>query len=392
MTARQKTRSQQTRPHKTKPRVVVAGLGDTGLLTAIHLSPHLDVVGISSKPGLVSGQELGLRLTRPSEWARDYWISFDRYRRLDRVRTVHGILSGLDTDRRTVRVTAPDGAEHDEPYDVLVISTGVTNGFWRRPDLQTTDEVDDAIAASHERLAAAASVIVIGGGAAAVSSALNVASTWPEKTVDLFFPGERALPQHHGRVWAKLQHRLTSSGVRLHPGHRAVVPDGFACDAITTGPVSWSTGQPDSTADAVLWTIGRVAPNTGWLPRSLLDEAGFVVVDEYLRVPGAAGVYAIGDVAATDSLRNSARSRADGLLAHNIRAELSGRNPKRFRPAARRWGSVVGAQENKLEVFTPSGQSFKLPAWSALQPWVVSRAIYKGVRRTGDAHPPAADS
>ena len=52
-----------------EPRVVIAGLGDTGLLTARHLSRHADVVGISTKPALVSGQELGMRLARPDEWA-----------------------------------------------------------------------------------------------------------------------------------------------------------------------------------------------------------------------------------------------------------------------------------------------------------------------------------
>jgi hypothetical protein len=35
--------------------VVIAGLGDTGVLTAIRLARHADVVGISVKPGLVSG-------------------------------------------------------------------------------------------------------------------------------------------------------------------------------------------------------------------------------------------------------------------------------------------------------------------------------------------------
>jgi hypothetical protein len=53
-------------------RVVVAGLGDSGVLTAIRLSGHADVVGISVKPALVSGQELGVRLSRPDAWARDY--------------------------------------------------------------------------------------------------------------------------------------------------------------------------------------------------------------------------------------------------------------------------------------------------------------------------------
>ncbi|MDT5221287.1 MAG: apoptosis-inducing factor 2, partial [Mycobacterium sp.] len=49
----------------SRKRVVVAGLGDVGLLTAIRLASHADVVGISVKPGLVSGQELGVRLARP---------------------------------------------------------------------------------------------------------------------------------------------------------------------------------------------------------------------------------------------------------------------------------------------------------------------------------------
>ena len=37
-------------------RVVIAGLGDAGMLTAIRLARSADVVGISVKPGLLSGQ------------------------------------------------------------------------------------------------------------------------------------------------------------------------------------------------------------------------------------------------------------------------------------------------------------------------------------------------
>jgi hypothetical protein len=43
-------------------RVVIAGLGDAGVLAAIRLARWADVIGISAKPGLVSGQELGIRL------------------------------------------------------------------------------------------------------------------------------------------------------------------------------------------------------------------------------------------------------------------------------------------------------------------------------------------
>ncbi|WP_341924888.1 FAD-dependent oxidoreductase [Nocardioides psychrotolerans] len=375
-----------TRAHH-RARVVVAGLGDSGLLTAIHLARHadeVDVVGISSKPGLVSGQELGMRLARPDDWARDYRIGFDRYRRLDPVRRVHATLTGLDVAAREVRLTTASGAASTEPYDVLVISTGVTNGFWRRPDLQSATDVDADLRAAHERLAAAASVVVIGGGAAAVSSAANLALTWPDKQVALHFPGERALPQHHHRVWRTVAGRLEGLGVALHPGHRAVVPEGFACDAITDAPVAWSTGQPPTTADAVLWAIGRVTPNTSWLPPELLDERGFVRVDPDLSVPGHPGVFALGDVAATDPLRSSARNRADKLLAANIRAHLAGRPLRAYSAPGRRWGSVLGFQPDGLQVFVPSGQAFRFPAWtirSVLQPLIVRRGIYGGVRR-----------
>jgi NADH dehydrogenase FAD-containing subunit len=365
-----------------KPRVVVAGLGDTGVLTAIHLARHADVVGISTKPGLVSGQELGLRLARPHEWQRSYWIGFDRFRQLDRVRVVHGIVTGLNTEERTVQVQTADGSSRGEPYDLLVISTGVVNGFWRTPVVQGDDEIAQGLGSAHAQLAAASSVMVIGGGAAAVSSAWNVAAAWPDKRVDLYFPGDRALPHHHPRVWRALRQRFERRGIGLHSGHRAVIPDGFRMDRITSEPVAWSTGQPDSEADAVLWAIGRVRPNTAWMPKELLDADGFVVVDDHLRVRGAAGVYAVGDVAATDPLRTSARARADRLLARNIRADLGHGTSKQFRPLVRRWGSILGAQDNRLEVFSQTGRAWTIPAWDALYPWLVNRAIYKGIRAT----------
>jgi len=124
-----------------RKRVVIAGLGDAGVLIAIRLSRYADVVGISVKPALVSGQELGIRLSRPDDWARDYWIPFDRFRRLDQVRTVTATLSGVDLAARTVFGRGEDGATITEEYDALVISTGVTNGFWRRPTLQSAAEI-----------------------------------------------------------------------------------------------------------------------------------------------------------------------------------------------------------------------------------------------------------
>jgi NADH dehydrogenase FAD-containing subunit len=362
--------------------VVIAGLGETGVLTAVRLSKRYDVVGISSKPALVSGQELGLRLTRPEWWARDYHHSFASLKGLDAARVVHGTITGADLGARTVSVTTAAGDEVVEPYDVLVISTGVSNGFWRRPDLETQDDVAAGIDGAHRQLADAESIAVIGGGAAGVGTAWNAARVWPHKRIDLYFPGEGALPEHHRNVWKTVRGELEGAGVGIHGGHRAVVPADL--DRITSGPVSWSTGQDDAAADAVLWAIGRATPNSAWVPAELLDGDGYVRAGLDLKVPGVDGVFAIGDVAATDPQRSSARNFTFKLLARNVRAQLDGKPLKSFKPPKRKWGSVNGYQDNGLVVFTAQGQRFRIPRLPLdrmVRARVVDRGYYRGIRR-----------
>lgn len=374
-----------------RSRVLVAGLGDTGVLVAGALArtrsarERLDVTGVSPTTGLVSGQELGMRLARPDDWSRDYRIGYRSFRRLDRVEVVHGRLTSTDLEARTVRVEHADGSATELGWDVLVVATGVANGFWRSAEVRDDAAVEADLRARHEQVAAAATVAVVGGGAAAVSAAYNLAVRWPDKRVDLFFPGERALPQHHGRTWAGVRRRLDAAGVGLHPGHRAVLPaaDG-APDEPTPGPVAWSTGQPDTEADLVLWAVGRVRPHTDWLPAEVLDEGGFVRCGPDLRVPGVEGVFAIGDVAATDPLRSTARNFQHSVLAGNVVAHLEGRPLREISLPGRRWGSVLGPQRTGLEVFDKGGRAFRIPrpvVDRALQPLVVKRGIYGGVRR-----------
>ena len=99
-----------------RQRVVIAGLGDVGVLTAIRLARHSDVVGISVKPALVSGQELGIRLSRPHDWARDNWIPFDRFR---------GSMGRSAELEATVDLVAGRGVE-------LVVEFAEQDGFFMR--------------------------------------------------------------------------------------------------------------------------------------------------------------------------------------------------------------------------------------------------------------------
>ena len=367
--------------------MVIAGFGDTGLLVAVNLGSDFDIVGISPKPVLVSGQELGMRLTQPQQWKRDYLMPFSRYRKLDGVRTLQGLITSIDTRNATVTALSQDGEPCVEPYDALLISSGVTNGFWRNSRLEDFDTINRSIDATSQELLQAHTIAVVGGGATGVSVAANLAASQPQKSVHFFFSETQPLPGYHPKVRHRVERHLKQAGVNLHPGHRAVIPDDFQCDRFTTGPVEWSGGQAPFTADLTLWAVGKMVPNNGFIPADMLDADGFVKTDEFLRVPGYENVFTVGDIAASDPHRSSARNWGYRLLGHNMRAYLEGRDGdmKRYEPPRYRWGSVYGVQKDGLRVFQPDGGNFRFPKWtvrSLLFPLAVRRMIYKGIRKS----------
>ena len=371
---------------RQRSRVVVAGMGDTGVLVATHLRRGFDVTGIATRPALVSGQELGNRLADPTHWRRNFLLPFSRFRRLDRVRVLHGHITGVDTEARQVRITLADGAETTAPYDVLVIASGVTNGFWRTNRVEDLDTIEAGLADVAGQIDAATTVAVVGGGATGVSVAQNLARRHPAKQVHLFYGQDEPLPGYHPDVRARIVRHLERAGVHLHPGHRATVPEGFRGDRLTTDPVEWSTGQADFAADLVLWAIGQVRPNSGFLPAELLDERGFLRVDEHLQVPGHPEVFAVGDIAASDPNRSSARNFGYFVVTHNIKATVRGRGKqRRFKAPPYRWGSIAGLQDDGMVVFQPNGKAFRFPRW-AVQPLLfrlyMHVLMYGGLRRS----------
>jgi apoptosis-inducing factor 2 len=286
-----------------------------------------------------------------------------------------------------VQVERLDGTRTAEGYDVLVIATGVSNGFWRQPRVETLDEIEDGLASTRAQLAGAGTIAVVGGGATGVSAAGNLARRHPGTQVHLFFSGEEPLPEYHARTRRQIVRALGGAGVHLHAGHRARIPDGFDTDRLTTGPVEWTTGQEPFEADVTLWAVGRIRPNSEWLPADMLDEAGFVRVDEHLRVPGHPNVFAVGDLAASDPHRSSARNWGYRVVAGNIRALERGREDRlrRFKAPETRWGSILGVQDDGMVVHQPNGAAFRVPRW-AVQPLLfdlyLNTLMYRGVRRS----------
>lgn len=390
-------------PTQRAPRVVIAGFGDTGMLVAIHLGGGFDILGVSPKPCLVSGQELGTRLTRPAAWKQHYLNDFSRYRQLDGVRILQGHISSLDPVAQNVNIIMLNGELRCERYDILVIASGVTNGFWRSADAESLALIDAGIEARAARLARVQSLAIVGGGATGVSVAANVAAVYPDKSVHLFFSADQPLPGYHPGVRKALVKQLRDLGVHLHPGHRAVIPPGFNCDELTEGAIHWQSGQAAFEAELTLWAVGQQHPNNDFLPADMLDEQGFVRVDRKLRVEGYRNIFALGDIAASDPHRSSARNWGFRLVAHNIRqyarllrsasrsgsvddAELE-QALRDFSAPAYRWGSLLGVQRDGLRVFQPQGGSYRFPPWvvkHVLFPHIVAKMIYRGMRKSPD--------
>jgi NADH dehydrogenase FAD-containing subunit len=312
-------------------------------------------------------------------------MAFPRYRGLDGMPVVQGLVRSVEPERRTLVVAAADGREQVLEWDALVIASGVTNGFWRTAKVEDEASIERGLAEDAARVAAAKRIAVVGGGAAGVSVASNLKDVWADKEVHLFHGHDRVLPSYPAKVREDVERRLVRQGVVLHSGHRAKLAPDFAGDRLEAGRLEWTNGAPPFDADLAIFTIGRQRPNTGFLPRAMLDADGFVRVDERLRVPGFEGVFAVGDVAASDPQRSSARNGGALVVAHNVRALLEGRegDMKTYTPPRHRWGSIVGPQRDGLRVYSPKGGSVRIPTWfveKVLFPIVVRRGMYGGVR------------
>ncbi len=392
------------------------GFGDTGVLVALTLGARFELVAINPKPCLVSGQELGHRLAHTGEWSRDYVVHYHRFQGLDGLplRVVHGAARGVDVSGRSVEVELPDGSRVRERFDALLVASGVSNGFWRNAKIEDLNEVRASIEDDALRVARAKSVCVVGGGAASCSTAYNIKKRYPDKEVDFFYSRELPLPAYHPSVRRAIAQRLEAAGVRLHPSHRAVVPAGFAMNRMTSEPVAFEVGKGgkaeggkgsgggckrvEHAAELTIWAVGKVTPNTSFLPAEMLSPDGFVKVDKFLRAGPA--VFSVGDVADTDALRTSARNEAYKVVAHNIAALLSRAEPSSgtassggsygssagmvaYKAAPHRWGSVLGMQPDGLEVFFNNGWRIRFPKWfceKVLFPVLKDWRIYGGIR------------
>jgi putative oxidoreductase len=273
-----------------------------------------------------------------------------------RLRVLCGTVSGVDVASRCITV---DGRRL--PYDVLVLATGASHGYFGHEEWAATapglKSVEDAtnirsrIFAAFEQAEATddpvvrdtlLTFLICGAGPTGVELAgaiAELARHGMEKEFRNFDPasarilllqaGPRILPQFADRLSAFARASLESLGVEVRLNSRVEAID-------TEGVVV--NGERIAAA-TVLWAAGVVAsPAAAWLGQKP-DKAGRINVRSDLSVPGLPEVFAIGDTALALAWDGQpapglapAAKQAGAYVASVLRARLRGsKAPQPFR-------------------------------------------------------------
>lgn len=149
---------------------------------------------------------------------------------------------------------------------------------------------NDEMLSFHRKLKTAKKVMIIGGGVVGVELAGEVAFSMPNTQVTLAHNAETLLNGFKEKTQRKSLQQLQKLGVKVEFNRQYQNQNGRYIDQVS-GDVS--------DADLVYEATG-VLPNNSFLQPKLahiLNEHGFVKVDENLQVKGEASLYALGDIA-----------------------------------------------------------------------------------------------
>jgi NADH dehydrogenase FAD-containing subunit len=158
--------------------------------------------------------------------------------------------------------------------------------------LSGTDATIDALHKLQEQVKNATSIVIGGAGPTGVETACELGAKYgTSKKITLVTAGKEVLL---GAVPTKIargaESVLTKRSVEIIKGVR--IEDAKTADGTTT--LTLDNGETIAT-DLYISTTG-ILPNSEFIPKTLLNEKGFVVVDEFLRVKGATDMWAVGDI------------------------------------------------------------------------------------------------
>ncbi len=228
-------------------------------------------------------------------------------------------VTAVDLSSRSVNVSYPASGTHKIPFDFLIIAAGMQPSYFGHDEfaryapglknLNDAETIRTKILSAYElaeltddesERSRLLTFVLVGGGPTGVELAASMAQMAtgtlrgnfrrvdPAKTsIVLIEGGNRILPTFAESLSRKAARRLEKLGVKVLTGTKVEKVD-------EQGVIAGGKRIPSAT---VLWTAGVAASPVGKTLGVPTDRAGRLPVDPFLMVPGASGVFAVGDVA-----------------------------------------------------------------------------------------------
>ena len=239
-----------------------------------------------------------------------------------------GAASALDTTAKTVTITTASG-ESSQPYDILVIATGTRaqGDLPWKASLGGYQATKDALHKYREQVKGAKSIVIAGGGPTGVeaigelgyefgkSKEITLITAAPELCDD-------CLPVNIARGAEK---ELRKLGVKIIKGVK--VTSTATADGKTE--LVLDNGEK-KLVDLYLPTVGLI-PNNEFIPKTLLDNQGYVIVDEFLRVKGVENVWAVGDISNADPSQFVYLQKQVPAATKNLDLVIKGKQPLAYK-------------------------------------------------------------
>jgi NADH dehydrogenase FAD-containing subunit len=232
---------------------------------------------------------------------------------------VLGSVTSVDFEAKSVSV----GAGETISYDYLVIASGSTTPETKEagglPFKETgSNDLKASIEKAQKQIADAKTIIIGGGGTVGVETSGEIKEAYPETKVTLIHGGSRVLDFLKESASKAAAANLKGLGVEIVTGTK--VQDAKRVEG------GWQVTTSDGKtlkADLYISALG-VVPNSSFLPKQILDEAGWVKVSPKLEVEGAKDVFAIGDITTFKARYASKTIDMVPILAGNLKAVIAG--------------------------------------------------------------------
>ncbi len=279
---------------------------------------------------------------------------------LKRVKIFNGDVERIDLESKVVSVShGKEHHHHDLEYDHLVLSLGSITNFYGNSGLEenalTMKSLGDAIYLRNHMISnleeadfeccpkirePLINFVVAGGGFAGVETIAGMNDFlrealrfYPNLTeemlrVVLVHAGDSILPELSQKLGKYAEAKLKERGVEIHLNTKV--------DDIKSNLVRLSDGTK-IVSNTMVWTAGT-APNPMLDSLPCDKDRGRICADEFMRVSGYDGVWAVGDCSSIIDRKTGKPHpptaqhaiRQGKVLAHNIRATIHGGKLKPF--------------------------------------------------------------